>query len=271
MIYLLFSILFNGLIFLIFRLLKSRDVDVLPTLIINYVVAGLFGFALHPDQVLGGTPPQIGLAVAFGALFIVVFFLMARSSIQYGMGFSSVLTKLSMIIPVVGAVLLLDDHFSTNGFLGFCIAIPAIFLLIKIEKREREFSWIPLLLFLGSGTIDLGLKWTDIHVLTHWSVEGFIPIVFSAAALLGLVFLKKPTSKRYLFWGVVLGLVNYGSMWFMLKAMAGLSASIFFPFQNLGIITFSTLLGLFLFKESFTRKQQIGLLLSCIAIGLMSW
>ncbi|MFT5336303.1 MAG: drug/metabolite transporter (DMT)-like permease [Luteibaculaceae bacterium] len=271
MTYLIFSIIFNGLIFLIFRLLKLRKVDVLPTLVVNYITAFIFGYILSAEPILNAPTNGYILAAGVGLLFISIFFLMAQCSISFGMGFSSVLTKLSMIIPVIGSFFLFNSTVNLWQSVGLFLAFSAVLLIIKIERKDRSFSWLPLLLFIGSGSLDLILKYLESDFLKSWSIAGFIPCVFLAAGVFGATLVRKITSYRFIPWGIGLGLINYGSMWFLLMAMGNsFDPALFFPVNNLGIITFSTLLGILIFQERFSIKQRLGMVLAGVSIILMS-
>jgi drug/metabolite transporter (DMT)-like permease len=92
----------------------------------------------------------------------------------------------------------------------------------------------------------------------------------------GLIF-KKIKEKESLFtWrdtvaGILLGLPNYGSIYFLIKVLQipNLNASIAFPINNLGIVVLSFLLSIFLFKEKPETLKILGFCLALVAIALM--
>jgi len=112
----------------------------------------------------------------------------------------------------------------------------------------------------------------------------FTAVLFTMAALAGLTTkLIQKTSfnelihKKTLIWGIGLGISNYGSLYFLIKALnyknmlgESMNGSIVFGINNLGVIALSVLIGLLVFKEKFLKINWIGIVLSCIAIYILS-
>ena len=93
MTYLLFSILSSTGIFLIFRLIDRRNVKTFPVIVINYITASFLGFTLSGGA--GGHAwnydlPFYLLAALIGTLFILMFFVVARSSQRAGMAVTTI-------------------------------------------------------------------------------------------------------------------------------------------------------------------------------------
>ena len=86
--------------------------------------------------------------------------------------------------------------------------------------------------------------------------------------------IKKPFLFDYksILGGTVLGIINYGSIFFLLKALhfEGLESSTIFTVNNVAIVMLSTILGLMLFKEHISRKNWIGIALAIISIALVT-
>jgi len=72
--------------------------------------------------------------------------------------------------------------------------------------------------------------------------------------------------------GIVLGLVNYGSIYFLLKVLGSgiLDRSTVIPLNNMGVVTASALIGIFAFRERMTRLNMIGIGLSIVSIAILS-
>ena len=71
------------------------------------------------------------------------------------------------------------------------------------------------------------------------------------------------------FWGIVLGLVNYGSAAFLLEAVARLRAPVVFPLNNVSIVLGGALLGRIVWAEPLSRRTWIGLGLAAGAVALI--
>jgi len=72
-------------------------------------------------------------------------------------------------------------------------------------------------------------------------------------------------------WGLLLGVPNYFSMYFLVKTLnAFQQASLVFPINNIGIVLMSSLMAFVFFKEKFNKQKMIGLALASLAIVLMA-
>jgi uncharacterized membrane protein len=73
--------------------------------------------------------------------------------------------------------------------------------------------------------------------------------------------------------GIILGIVNYGSIYFLIKTLdaANLQSSVIFPINNMGVVILTTFLSLLIFRESFSVKNKIGVAISIIAIAMISF
>lgn len=69
-----------------------------------------------------------------------------------------------------------------------------------------------------------------------------------------------------------MGVVNYGSIYFIWKALAqdGVESSMVFPVANMGVVAASTLAGWLIFKEHLSPKNWLGIALSIFAIALIA-
>ena len=72
--------------------------------------------------------------------------------------------------------------------------------------------------------------------------------------------------------GIALGIVNYASIYFLLKALQfeGLESSTIFTVNNVAIVMLSTLIGLVLFREKIYVKNWIGIFIAIISIVLVT-
>jgi hypothetical protein len=78
-------------------------------------------------------------------------------------------------------------------------------------------------------------------------------------------------------WGTLLGAVNFGSIFFMVRTLnysspegKGFDSSLVFGVNNLGIVTLSVVVGLWVFRERLFPLNWMGIALSGLAILLFS-
>jgi len=284
MIYLLLSITMMSLLFVIFKLFTIFKVHTLQAIVVNYLVACVLGFFLSEVSMsLTEVPSQPWFfgAVLLGVLFIVIFNVMAKTSQENGLTVASVASKMSLVIPIVFALIVYGESMSVNKGVGILLALLAVYLTsVTSEKSEKVSKGLlmPILLFLGSGMIDTTLKYVEVNHVSEDGLALFSASLFGIAFLLGLLFVivqfvqKKATFNfKNIIAGIVLGVPNYFSIFFLLKALSteGLESSTAFTLNNVGVVVLSTVLGLLLFKEKLSVKNWIGVAVAIISIFLV--
>ena len=285
MIYLLLSILFSTGLFVIFKYFGIYKIDVLKAIVVNYFVAFSFGFAFSEKSIpLAEIPqqPWIYGAVFLGALFVSIFFVMAMTAQRNGVSATSVAGKMSVVIPILFGIVLYKETITFLKIIGIVIALIAVYLAsVKDEKNEYKNAGLlfPILLFFGSGIIDTTLKYVEVNFVPKEDVSIFSGSLFAIAAFFGVLILlfktikkREPFGIKNIIAGIVLGVPNYYSIVFLIKALQveGIESSTLFTINNVGIVVVSTLVGLLLFKEHFSLKNKIGVFLAILGIILVT-
>ena len=69
--------------------------------------------------------------------------------------------------------------------------------------------------------------------------------------------------------GVLAGIPNYFSSWFLLQSLQRLPAMLVYPAQSVGTILLVTAAGALLFREKLTRREWAGFALILAALVLL--
>ncbi|MEE4196181.1 MAG: DMT family transporter [Bacteroidales bacterium] len=291
MIFLIFSILSSAAIYVIFKYIDRLKISTFDVIIINYLTASVLGFLLSEPQADIFPLHQnqwFPYAILIGVLFILMFVVIAKSSQVVGIAITTVSNKMSVIIPITFSIFIDPlDQLTNLKATGIILAIVAVFLSVY-RKRKVEFDprniYLPIILFLGMGVVDSIVKYAQQFYVDDDVLPLFTVILFIMAALSGLItklFRRTPfnalLSPRVLFWGILLGISNYGSLYFVIKALNykdvignNIDGSVVFGINNLGIIALSVVIGLLIFKEKILKINWIGILISLIAIYILS-
>ncbi|GFD82787.1 hypothetical protein KUL118_56490 [Tenacibaculum sp. KUL118] len=284
MIYLIFSILISSLLFVIFKLFDVYKINTLQAIVLNYAVALSFGF-IHtkvsiPIMDIPNQPWFFG-AFILGFLFIAVFNVMGVTAQKNGLSVASVAGKMSVVIPVIIGIFLYNESIGLVKAIGIVLALIAVYLSsAKSDTSSVKFKNLlfPLLLFLGSGSIDTLLKYTETTYVPKEALPMFLSTIFGCALFFGLFILTAQLlNKKGVFeWktflgGVALGVPNYYSMEFLLKALQtkGLESSTIFTINNVSIVILTTVFALTFFKEKLVKKNWLGIGLAIISILLV--
>ena len=284
MIFLLLSILFSTGLFVIFKYFGIYKIDVLKAIFVNYIVAFSMGFFFAERQIPISEiylEPWFSGALFLGALFVSIFFVMAMTAQKNGVSVTSIAGKMSVVVPVVFGIILYNESVTFLKIVGIIMALIAVYLSsVKEEKSEKNGTLLlPILLFIGSGTIDTLLKYIQENYVSDEDVSIFSGSLFGIAGVFAFFILViKTIKKREAFGykniiaGIILGIPNYYSIIFLIKALQNknFESSTLFTINNVAIVVVSTLVGLFFFKEKFSIKNRIGVAMAILGIILVT-
>lgn len=286
MIYLIFSILSSATIFILFKAFGQRRIDTFQAIVINYFVAFACGFVLEPIPLRTlehSTGSWLPWAIFLGVMFILMFNLIAITTQRISVSVATISTKMSIVIPIVAAVFLYNDSMPVLKVLGILLALVGVVMASWTGERIRHFSlifFLPIILFFGTGSVDMLLKYVQHSHLGNESPIQFSTMLFGTAAVIGALALivrnfirKKKIDKRSIIAGMVLGLPNFGSIYFLMKALAipNMQSSEIFPINNMGIVLASAIAAVFFFSEKGTKVNRIGVAVSIVAIALIAF
>lgn len=288
-------IVFSASLIVIFKVAGQRQVRTLPMIAVNYWVAALCGFLLWEEvpaasYILNAAwlPWSIGL----GVMFIMVFNLIGMSAIRGGIAVTAIAQKMSLAIPILAAVILFGESLSLLKVIGILLAMGSIFMTtykpkklieqddLSLGKTSMSLAFLlPLTVFFGSGSCDTVLLVIDKNYLQPTDTDYLNTILFLTAGIAGTVFLivqvlrgKEKLRCRQLLFGVILGIPNYFSLYFLIKALqrSGMESSVVFPMVNIGVVTTAAVVAYFGFKEHLTKFNILGIALAILAIWILS-
>ncbi len=264
----------------------------MPVIVYNYLFASATGFIISGKQTLNSlmdSADWIPLAIIIGILFILMFFVVGKSSQVAGISVTTVASKMSVVTPIVFSILADPlDEITLLKSVGIIIALLAVFLTVYRKKTleiERSAIFFPVLLFFGMGVVDSLVKYSQLHFIEDSKLAIFSAVLFLFAFLCGLVIisfrkgaLKLLYSSRTLYWGLFLGLSNYGSIYFIIRALnfrnmngSGIDSSVVFGVNNTGIVVLSVLTGYLVFNEKLRKINYLGIFLAILAIIIFSY
>jgi len=287
MTYLVLSVISATCLVLIFKLFEKFKIDTFQAIVVNYVIAAGLGFFLDDSSIsIGAIPHQSWFfnAVIIGIVFISLFNIIAITAQKIGIAIASVASKMSLIIPVVFAVYLYGDSMPLIKIAGIVLALAGVYLTFRsVESKGETFNTklivFPIIVFISSGLLDTLFKYTEHHYLADNDLNIFISSLFSIAAVAGIIVIiplllrsKMHIQSKNIIGGIVLGIPNYGSVFFLLKTLEieNFESSVIFPVNNMGIVGLSAIAAFLFFKEKLTMINWIGIALSIIAIAMIA-
>lgn len=286
MIYLFLTILCTSALLILFRLYANLKIDLFQTIVWNYVICtgtGVFQqYEFLNEQLYVKHMETVLAASMLGSCFLPIFFLAATSTRLAGLTPTTMANKLSMVIPAGFAIIIGLADFTWLQSAAIFVGILAVFFSSQTQSTTGDpstsKSYLPWLVFVTAGLLDLGIMFVNNRIVSEESLGLFSIHTFCASAcwgsitMIALLLLKKITFQpKAILSGIALGIPNYFSIYFLLKTLNHFhhDGSFVFPALNLSVILFTAVFSLRVFKEKFTPKLIIGLVLAVASIALL--
>lgn len=287
MIYLLFSVLTNAAIYLLFKFFEIKKINVFEAIVVNYITAFTIGIWMVDDLNAATTsalqwPIWSSAAVALGAIFIAIFYFMAITAQKVGVSVATIASKMSLALAVI--LFAYTDHteqITPVKGIAIALAIGGV-VFASLKDTGHQFQWKtilwPFVILIGSTIIDFSIAHFSNFPQTESEMALYSCLPFMTAGIIGItvIILKKIKGKnslnvRDVAAGLVLGLVNYGSIFFLVKSYTiGIwPKSTVLPLNNLSVVIVGAFASVILFKEKLNSKNYFGVLLSAIALALL--
>lgn len=275
-----FSAGLSTFIFLIFKWISKRNVNLASTIVWNYITCVWLGsllsykspvFTLNSFQTPGFLP-----IISLGILFMGTFLLMGKATAKSGAALSAVASKMSVTIPVIFALFVFLEEIKPMGYAGVILALFAVFLISYQPQSKTVIDRSLLWVFLGSGLVDTGMNLVKHAQYVNWSNLQFAVLTFTGAAITGIVYTYFTKTLRALWsldtfiWGSFLGIVNLFSIFAIYNALDVFKSktAVFFTLNNVTVVLMTFILGLIL-GERFSKRSMLGLMLAILAILLL--
>lgn len=287
MIYLLFSVLTNAAIYLLFKWFEIKKINIFEAIVVNYITAFSIGIWMVDDlpaatQSALEWPIWSSAGVALGAIFISIFYFMAITAQKVGVSVATIASKMSLALAVI--LFAYTDHteqMTPVKTIAIVLAIGGV-IFASLKETGQQFQWKsilwPLIILLGSTVIDFSIAHFSNFPANDSEMALYSCLPFMTAGIIGItvIILKKWKGNHVLGWrdvlaGLLLGLVNYGSIFFLVKSYTiGLwPKSTVLPLNNLSVVIVGAFASVIIFKEKLNVKNYFGILLSAIALALL--
>jgi drug/metabolite transporter (DMT)-like permease len=287
MIWLLISILTNTLLLLILKGFERYGVNTLHGIVVNYAIAGTTGLLLKNipafTEVTAGTGSALWIPFVLGALFISIFFIIAKTAQTSGISIATVANKMSVVIPIAAAVFLYSEHLSYLKVAGIILALAAVWFTSQRSdggQLNLRYLFYPALIFAGSGIIDALVNHLQKSVTAPQIIPFLLSVAFLSAFVIGLTVVLVRSVRgadkitvRSIAGGIILGVPNYFSIYAITKALDAdiMQSSVLYPLNNMGIVLCSAIGAVILFREKLSLINWGGILLSVVAIGIIAF
>lgn len=284
MIYLLLCILSSTTIVIVFKLLERFNVNTFAAIATNYIFAASLGFLLNNNTVSFKNVINsnwLGLAFVIGLLFILMFWLMGKTIKYAGVSVSTVAGRMSVILPITFSIIYDKEILQAAKLAGIILAVLAVVLTVYKKpdaKVNRNAIIFPIIIFFGLGAVDTFVKYAQSTYVSDNYASIFSGVLFTISCVSGLIIVMLSKKLRNEFFklktlllGGLLGIANFGSIYFILLALnsGSLDGSVIFGVNNIGIVVLAVFSAYLFFNEKLSKINYFGIFLSVAAALLL--
>lgn len=277
MLYLLLAVLCSMLISVITRVSGKYIRYNLSMLAVNYVMCTLFAaLTAGPANLFpadGRLGSAVGLGIITGIFYLVSFILFQWNVSVNGVVLSATFMKLGVLVPTAMSILFFHEVPSMIQVIGFVGALAAILLIQSDSGETRAANRSALiLLLLGGGLCDGTSKiYEQLGPAGLESQYFFYTFLVALILAIGVVLFKKQRLGRAeLLFGVLIGIPNYFSARFLLRAVSCIPAVVAYPSYSVGAILAAAVAGLVLFREKISRRSLCAFGIILISLALLN-
>lgn len=300
MLFLALAVACSLAIAVVFKVAERRDLDRTALLTVNYLAGAVLAIGLQgidpPSGLSGGL---VALGVGQGVLFIAGFWLFSLAIREAGMGLAAGVMRLSVVVPFLASWWIWGEAPTAWQLVGLAFAGAAFFLVARpaaeppgklgppaegddtVPEAPARSVGVLALLFLSGGLVDVNMKVfrESFSVAAGGStpISTFLVFVFGVAFLVGAVAVAitgvrtgRWPSRAAWAWGIGLGIVNYYSAEFLLRALERLDGTVAFPANSVAIVFGAALLGRVVWQERLSPANLAGLGLAAAALVLLA-
>lgn len=282
MLYILLSICCSVAVATLLKYLKRFPIALEQIVNFNYLSAIVLSWCLFKPEI-----QKINFTVlspiyfASWLLLPAIFIILGLSVKNIGIAKTDIAQRMSLFIPVLAAYFLFHENIKYLKILGLCVGfISIVFTLYKRNKSDEHSNyWLyPLVVFIGFGIIDLLFKQIAVTKEISFTTSLFIVFcgAFAIATCISLFYIiskKSDFQSKSIIWGLFLGVLNFGNIFFYLKAHQVLAnnPSTVFASMNFGVIALGSFIGIVVFKEKLSKMNYLGIFMAIIAVIIITF
>jgi drug/metabolite transporter (DMT)-like permease len=260
---------------LIVRHTQRAGQDQLAVMGLNYAAAAATALLLTRGHHIAPQTWLIGLLG--GCTYVTAYLLFIPSLDLKGVAIANAVTRLSVLIPVLGAILIFGEKpraIEAAGALLAMSAMPLLSLDRGFDGTRLTRRQVPLLLglFLVNGICLFVNKWFHTTGLSAERPQ-FLGLLFGTAAVVSLAvwgLWSRRGGWRELATGVPLGVINFGTSFMIIAALDSLPGTIVFPVTAALGLVLTTGAAAWFWREIPGRLGRAGLVVALAAVVLIN-
>ena len=280
--FILISIICSVFVGVLLKIARNKNLSIYQIISWNYLFALIALLLTYKPAFNTGFGIETGIVTGSLIFLLPVIFVFQAKAIKHsGIVKTDIAQRLSLFISICFSLFVAKEVFNSYKIIGLIIAFIAIFFTFykKQQTGTNDSKAYFLVLVLGGfGIIDIlfkkvatigELKFTELLLLVFigalavaWTISGYY-----------IASKKESFSIRNMYWGIMVGLLNFSNIFFYIKAHQNLASnpSTVFIGMNMGVILLGSMIGVLYFREKLTKLNYFGIMLSLLSIVLIAY
>ncbi len=262
----------------ILRYAQERKESVMVVVATNYATAVIATFILFHKECLSGlsmaAPPVMIVAIINGLLYFLHLFIVALAFRSAGVGITTAVMNANVVIPVIISWFLWSEIMTPFRWVAVTL-VPIGMWLIRSSTHTLSIqglrNYLPLFgSFFIAGMINSLHKYVSLFT-AEGNREAYQLGLFTVAMVFAVsttIYQRLSYSKGAIVFGISIGLSNALATFFLLKALKGMPAVMFFPIAGCSLIGLNLVVSCILWKERLSFRQLVGMLLMVLIVIL---
>lgn len=235
--------------------------------------------------------PTLGYSCLYALGYSAALIFSMKALAEGSMALTLVLLSFATVIPIIFGIIALHEPITILGVVAILLLIAALIFIVGPDKTEEgrkiTFKWLfyVLLGVLGNGSCSVVVKLHRIQYPGKYSSELMIFALFIVLIVCGVLaffsiiqkaktFAEQPVAseniKATIIFALVTGILNgaVNLIVVILAEMMPLSSQTLFT--KVGRLTITYLVSVYIFREKFSQKQKLGLILGITSAVLFN-
>jgi drug/metabolite transporter (DMT)-like permease len=265
---------------------RGRE-DIVTAGTINYIIAFVAAIPAYWQSQGGGlSGAALFTGGAMGISYFLAFFFTIYAVRWIGASGSTVISALSLTVPIVCGVFIWHEQPNFMQVTGIALALLSLLLIglkgttranetvLKSSTEAMPFRFMVLIAFFALCGCARLAQAAFKHVCVGEPVSHFTLTSFMMAAVASFVVLlarRKRIRRTELGFGILMGLANTMQIQFIMLALNDLDSFIVFPAASAGALILTTLVATRLLSERLSQITYFGITTACLALILLNW
>ena len=264
---------------IVMRLFRTSQNNRYGMILGNYLTCASVGFLLIAEKsvLLHACPATYFCGVIGGVLFVLSLVCIQSGISLSGAILTSAFSKLGLLVPLFLSIVFFHEKPTFLQAAGLAAVLISFLIMNGSAKQSGSTHLFFMIIVLISNGMSDSMAKIYSTVGLQQEETAYMFLVFLSAAVLTVFLLLAETAKtgkkaarKDLAAGILIGIPNYFSAVFLLRALRTVPAVIAYPVFSTGTILLVTAVSYFLFHERLSRRQIAGLCLILVSLVLLN-